>query len=79
MKPGYSNAEVADRLGVCTKALYQWRSAMLGKSQEIKSSYDKAETAKLQAELQRVTDERDTLKLSQDTLQTTLSKVLLHP
>lgn len=59
---GYSIAEVADRLGVCTKTLYQWRSAIHGTSQEIKSSDDKAEIAKLKAELHRVTEERDILK-----------------
>ena len=59
---GYSIAEVADRLGVCTKTLYQWRSAMHGTTQEIKSADDKAEIAKLKAELQRVTEERDILK-----------------
>ena len=57
-----SIAEVADRLGVCTKTLYQWRSAMHGTTQEIKSADDKAEIAKLKAELQRVTEERDILK-----------------
>mgnify|MGYP000025287291 FL=1 len=59
---GYSVAEVADRLGICTKTLYQWRSDMHGTSQQIKSADDKAELARLKAELKRVTEERDILK-----------------
>ena len=27
---GYSVAEVAERLGICTKTLYHWRSALHG-------------------------------------------------
>jgi transposase len=59
---GYSVNEVAKRLGVCTKTLYQWRSDHYGSSQQIKSSDDQAEIARLKAELNRVTEERDILK-----------------
>ncbi len=59
---GYSVAEVAERLGICTKTLYQWRSALHGSPKEIKSSDDQAEIARLKAELNRVTEERDILK-----------------
>ena len=33
---GYSVIDVTERLGVCTKTLYQWRSDHYGSSQEIK-------------------------------------------
>ena len=59
---GYSVNEVAERLGVCTKTLYQWRSDQHGSSQQIKSSDDQIEIARLKAELNRVTEERDILK-----------------
>lgn len=59
---GYSVAEVAERLGVCTKTLYQWSSALHGTPQEIKASDAEAEIARLKAELDRVTEERDILK-----------------
>jgi transposase len=44
---GYSVAEVADRLGICTTTLYQWRSGLHGTPQEIKSEDDKVEITKL--------------------------------
>lgn len=59
---GYSVAEVAERLGVCTKTLYQWRADFHGSPKEIKASDDRAEIAKLKSELNRVTEERDILK-----------------
>jgi len=59
---GYSVAEVAERLGICTKTLYQWRTYLHGSPKEIKTSNDHAEIAKLKAELDRVTEERDILK-----------------
>ena len=59
---GYSVAEVSERLGVCTKTLYQWRTDLHGSPQEIKSSDDQTEIARLKAELNRVKEERDILK-----------------
>lgn len=59
---GYSVAEVAERLGICTKTLYHWRSSQGGTSQEIKASDAEVEIVRLKAELNRVTEERDILK-----------------
>jgi transposase len=59
---GYSVSEVAQRLGISTKILYQWRSKYHGTTTEIKSAGDQTEIAKLKAELKRVTEERDILK-----------------
>ena len=59
---GYSVAEVAERLGICTKTLYQWRSSLHDSPKEVKSSDDRAEVAKLKSELHRVKEERDILK-----------------
>ena len=59
---GYSVIEVANRLGVCTKTLYQWRSDLRGSPKELKSTDDQAEIARLKSELIRVTEERDILK-----------------
>jgi transposase len=59
---GYSVTEVADRLGVCTKTLYQWRSDLPCSPKELKSTDDQAEIVRLKSELIRVTEERDILK-----------------
>ena len=59
---GYSVAEVAERLGICTKTLYHWKATMHSSLQQIKSSDDQTEIARLKAELMRVTEERDILK-----------------
>lgn len=59
---GYSVAEVAERLGICTKTLYHWKSAMHGSAQQVNSPHDQVEIARLKAELMRVTEERDILK-----------------
>jgi len=59
---GYSVAEVAERLGICTKTLYHWKSELHGSTDQIKSSNDQLEIARLKAELMRVTEERDILK-----------------
>ena len=59
---GYSVAEVAERLGICTKTLYHWKASMRGSPQQIKSSDDQAEIIRLKVELMRVTEERDILK-----------------
>ena len=59
---GYSVAEVAERLGISTKSLYDWKASIYGSSHQIKSSDDQAEIARLKAELMRITEERDILK-----------------
>ena len=59
---GYSVQEVADRLGISTKSLYHWRSQFSGNKAVRQSSDDSVRIAKLEAELKRVTEERDILK-----------------
>jgi len=59
---GYSVAEVSDRLGICTKTLYHWRSQFSDQPKSVKSSDEQLRIAKLEAELKRVTEERDILK-----------------
>jgi len=61
---GYSIAEVSERLGICTKTLYHWRSLLLDKPKQTKLSDEKLRIARLEAELKRVTEERDILKNS---------------
>ena len=59
---GYSVQEVAERLGISTKSLYDWRSQLTGGKPAKKATDDAARIAKLEAELRRVTEERDILK-----------------
>ena len=60
---GYSDKEVAERLGVCTKSLYDWKKQFHKPSKERKQEVaDSAEIRRLKAELLRVTEERDILK-----------------
>lgn len=59
---GYSVQEVAERLGISTKSLYHWRSQLRGHKTARQSSDDSVRVAKLEAELKRVTEERDILK-----------------
>ena len=59
---GYSVAEVAERLDISTKTLYHWRSQLSDKPKSVQSSDEKLKIAKLEAELKRVTEERDILK-----------------
>jgi transposase len=60
---GHSVPDVAKRLGVTTKSLYEWKR-VYGESPEraaqIKS--EQAENRRLKKELKRVTEERDILK-----------------
>ena len=60
---GHSVPEVAKRLGITTKSLYEWKTRY-GESPEraaqIKS--DQVENQRLRKELKRVTEERDILK-----------------
>ena len=59
---GYSVNEVAERLGITTKSLYNWRSQLSGKKEVRQSSDNSVRIAKLEAELKRVMEERDILK-----------------
>ena len=62
---GYSVAEVANRLGTTTHSLYAWlkRYGEL-KPRQANKPDDQAEIAQLKAELRRVTEERDILKMA---------------
>ena len=75
---GYSDAEVSERLDICTKTLYHWRSQLSEKPKQTKSSDEQLRIAKLEAELKRVTEERDILKKAQGTLPATPSKVRFY-
>ena len=60
---GYSVQSVADRLGVCTKSLYDWIKLYhevdpIDQNTKVQSD----EIRRLKAELLRVTEERDILK-----------------
>ena len=60
---GYPVQEVAARLGVTTKSLYDWKAKfgkLSGEYQKEKATQD--ELKKLKADLKRVTQERDILK-----------------
>lgn len=60
---GYSVKQVAERLGVCTKSLYDWKKQFEKPSRERSQEVtDSAEIRRLKAELLRVTEERDILK-----------------
>lgn len=60
---GHSVPDVAKRLGVTTKSLYDWKRAY-GESPERAAQIrsEQAETVRLRRELKRVTEERDILK-----------------
>ncbi|WP_143441137.1 IS3 family transposase [Idiomarina abyssalis] len=59
---GHSVYDVADRLGISVKSLYDWR-AKYGQDNKInKSSDEQLRIAKLEAELKRVKEERDIFK-----------------
>ena len=60
---GYSVREVADRLGISTKSLYDWKSTYHKPEPERRQDALQAtEIRRLKAELARVTEERDILK-----------------
>ena len=59
---GYSVQEVAERLGISTKSLYDWRSQLAKDKTPSKSSDEQLRIAQLEAELKRVKEERDILK-----------------
>ena len=60
---GYSVKDVAERLGVCTKSIYDW-CKLYGQPEQKHQAIDThlAENRRLKSELARVTEERDILK-----------------
>lgn len=60
---GHKIAEVADRLGITTKSLYDWiKKYGAGEEQYSLAKNQQDELRRLKAELRRVTEERDILK-----------------
>jgi transposase len=60
---GHSIADVAKRLGITTKSLYNWRDRYGENAQAYQESQSSnEELRKLKAELKRVTEERNILK-----------------
>ncbi|WP_208644373.1 IS3 family transposase [Pseudomonas wadenswilerensis] len=68
---GYSVAEIAARLGVSTHSLYKWVSAVTPDKSEKQASElleAKSEILRLRAQMRRLEEERDILKLSRAVL-----------
>ena len=60
---GYSVADVAGRLGISTKSLYDWiQRYKKPEPKQQEEAQQAAEVRRLKAELARVTEERDILK-----------------
>ncbi len=60
---GYAVSEVAERLGITSNSLYNWRKKYGDSNNNHKqTSDDQAEIKRLKSELRRVTEERDILK-----------------
>ena len=60
---GYSIADVAKRLGVTTKSLYDWVNRYGANAEQYQSTKQQNDEIKrLKADLRRVTEERDILK-----------------
>ena len=60
---GYSIADVAKRLGITTKSLYNWRDRYGENAEQHQAKQSSnEELRRLKAELKRVTEERDILK-----------------
>ena len=60
---GYSVADVAVRLGISTKSLYDWMKIFSKPSKQRREDQDlQVEVARLKRELKRVQQERDILK-----------------
>ena len=58
---GYSVSEIAERLGMTTHSLYDWKKYGPAALHEV-ASEEQAEIQRLKKELKRVTEERDNLK-----------------
>lgn len=62
---GYSVSDVAQRLGGTTHSLYAWRNKYRqGSSHDASLNDQETEIKRLRAELKRVTEERDILKMA---------------
>ena len=60
---GYSVLDVAERLGVTTKSLYDWIKRYGNNAEQYQSTRQQEdEIRRLKADLRRVTEERDILK-----------------
>ena len=60
---GYSVADVAERLGVTTKSLYDWIKRYGDHAEQYQATkHQEDEIRRLKADLRRVTEERDILK-----------------
>ncbi len=60
---GYSVLDVAERLGVTTKSLYDWIKRYGNNAEQYQSAKaQESEIRRLKADLRRVTEERDILK-----------------
>ena len=60
---GYSVADVAERLGVTTKSLYDWIKRYGDNAEQYQAArHQEDEIRRLKADLRRVTEERDILK-----------------
>jgi transposase len=60
---GYSVADVAERLGVTTKSLYDWIKRYGDNAEQYQTAkHQEDEIRRLKADLRRVTEERDILK-----------------
>src|SRR5690606_40795239 len=76
---GYPLAEVAKRLGITSKSLYDWKAKYDDSSGEYQKSKAASDEIKaLKAELKRVTMERDILKEAAVDLQWSQRKVRVH-
>ena len=60
---GYPVADVANRLGISSKSLYDWKKLFSKSTKQRREEQDlQAENARLKQELKRVQQERDILK-----------------
>jgi len=76
---GHSIPDVARRLGITTKSLYNWRARYGDNALEYQATQaQEGELKRLKAELKRVTQERDILNLQPCSLQTSRRKIHVH-
>lgn len=60
---GHSVKDVADRLGVCIKSIYDWgKRSGSQEPKQVNADEGQAENRRLRAELAPMTEERDSLK-----------------